>query len=299
MRTRRREFLMGIGGVVAATAVRGAGAAKAEMGDGPIKLLFTGTGGADWFEGGNPFGQIKTKGAGETRANAGAFLNDRVLIDLTVAGAKNLPKGAQPIAVFYTHSHWDHYQPTMVAKFPSIRRVYVQEGWAKSATDEIRSACGEKAPEVIPVKIGETTVESGLAFTPLPGNHWTGREGEQCVIYSVRTKKSHLLYATDTGGIMAETFSRLSGLPVITAIVMNAMVGPNMRTDRRIFTHSTPELVQETAAALIGVKRYQPPAGRPVWTTHLSYVMHGTQAEVEKAYPQGVVPAKDGQVVEI
>ena len=148
-------------------------------------------------------------------------------------------------------------------------------------------------------KQGAKGVEEGMAFVALPGNHWTGREGEQCVIYSVRTKKSHLLYATDTGGIMAETFSRLSSLPVITAIVMNAMVGPNMRTDRRIFTHSTPELVQETAAALTGVKRYQPPAGRPVWTTHLSYVMHGTQAEVEKAYPKGVVPAKDGLVIEV
>ena len=41
----------------------------------------------------------RTKGAGETRANAGAFLNDRVLIDLTVASAKNLPKDAQPTAI--------------------------------------------------------------------------------------------------------------------------------------------------------------------------------------------------------
>ena len=291
---------MGMGAVVAASAVRRAEAAgTGAMDDRPIKLLFTGTGGADWFEGGNPFGQILTKGKGETRANAGAFLQDKVLIDLTVAGAKNLPKGAQPVAVFYTHSHWDHYQPSEIAKFPSIRRVYVQDGWAKSAADEVRSACGAKAPEVIPVTIGETYVESGLAFTPLPGNHYTGREGEQCVIYSVQTKRVHLLYATDTGGIMAETFSRLGKLPVLTAIVMNAMIGPNMRTDRRIFTHSTPELVQETAAALIGVKRYQPPAGRPVWTTHLSYKMHGTQAEVEKAYPKGVVPAKDGLVIEI
>ena len=296
---RRREFLAGLGGVVAATAVRGAEAAKAEMGVGPIKLLFTGTGGADWFANGNPYGELLTKGKGETRANAGAFLNDRVLIDLTVANAKNLPKDAQPTAIFYTHSHWDHYQPKTVARFPLIRRVYVQEGWAKSAEKELRAACKGAAFEVISVRIGETYVEEGMAFVALPGNHWTGREGEQCVIYSVRTKKSHLLYATDTGGIMAETFSRLSSLPVITAIVMNAMIGPNMRTDRRIFTHSTPELVQETAAALIGVKRYQPPKGRPVWTTHLSYVMHGTQAEVEKAYPKGVVPAYDGLVIEV
>ena len=296
---RRREFLAGLGGVVAATAVRGAEAAKAAMGLGPIKLLFTGTGGADWFANGNPYGELLTKGGGETRANAGAFLNDRVLIDLTVANAKNMPKDAQPTAIFYTHSHWDHYQPKMVARFPSIRRVYVQEGWANSAEKELRAACKGAAFEVIPVRIGETYVEEGMAFVALPGNHWTGREGEQCVIYSVRTKKSHLLYATDTGGLMAEAYSRLFKLPFITALVMNAMVGPGRRNNQRIFSHSTPEQVLETAQALRFACRYYAPKGRPVWTTHLSYVMHGTQAEVEKAYPPGVSPAYDGLVIEV
>lgn len=287
---KRREFLISAG--VFAFAGFAARAADKKMsdrplaalGNEPVKVYFTGTGGADWA------GKAKT--GGETRANAGVFLQNSVLIDLTPSSAKNLPAGAAPKAVFYTHSHPDHYFPKELGKYKTIERVYAHEGWAEKAEKDIRAVFKSKSrPEVIPVKVGEVYEEQGMAFMPLKANHYTGLKNEQCLIYSVRTKKSHLLYATDTSGLMAETVAMIK-VP-LTGLVMNAMVGVGRFAKGRLFSHSTPEQVVKTVEALKAIGKYKAPGNRPVWTTHLSYTMNGTQDETEKEYPAGVVPAYD------
>lgn len=292
---KRREFLKAAGAIAfgafyARSVTAGnAGDPLGKVGDGRIKVRFTGTGGADWSG--------KTKDGGETRANAGVFLQDRVLVDLTVSNAKNLPERAEPEAIFYTHSHPDHYQPQVLSKFRSIKRVYVHEGWLAKAEKDVRRACRSSPPEVIGVRVGETYVESEMAFTPLKADHFTGLEGEQCLVYCVRTRISHLLYATDTSGLMAESVSCIK--TPLTGLIMNAMIGVGRAGRGRLFAHSSPELVSQTAKALKAIGKYRAKAGQPVWTTHLSYTMNGCHAEVEKEYPQGVVPAYDGLEVSV
>lgn len=272
--------------------------AAAERSTGPLSVLFTGTGGADWKAG--PLAN------GEKRAFSSVLLDGRVLIDWHGSARTNLPADARPEAIVQTHSHGDHFSPDDAIALGSVRRVYVERGWCSFARMKMEVAAaraGVPPPQVIAVDPCAPFVEGGLEFRALPANHRTDIPSEQCVIYQVRKLGADggpgvsLLYATDTGGLTKEAVDGIDGC--LTAIVMNAMIGPGHRGDRRIFSHCTAEQVEETAAALRAVGKYAPPEGRPVWTTHLSRELNGRQVELESAYPRGVVPAYDGLCPEL
>lgn len=269
-----------------------------EWSTGPLDVLFTGTGGADWKAG--------PREDGERRAFSGILLDGRVLIDWHGSARANLPVDARPEAIVQTHSHGDHFSPDDAIALGSVKRVYVERGWCPVARMKMEAAAaraGVPSPQVIAVDLFSPFVECGLVFRALPANHRTDIPTEQCVIYQVRKLGADggpgvgLLYATDTGGLMKEAVDGIDGC--LTAIVMNAMIGPGQREDRRIFSHCTAEQVAETAAALRTIGKYAPPEGRPVWTTHLSRELNGAQDELKSAYPRGVVPSHDGLRLEL
>lgn len=242
------------------------------------------------------------------RRFSSVLLDGKVLIDLTNAALDLIPEGCKPEALFYTHSHKDHYRP-WVALEMGIRRVYVSETWIERAKADFAKAAkdlrakGKKVvlPEFRPLVVGQRVEEEGLVFLPLPGNHATSDLNEQALIYIVEKGGTdsaagvRLLYATDTGGLMAKAaklgFSKENP---ITGFIMEATVALGLEEDWRIFSHTTVELAARTARTLIETGQYTPPEGQPAYATHMSHRGWPTQSDLEYIFPKPLRPAYDG-----
>lgn len=274
---------------------------NAEASDADLRVRFLGTGAAGW-----------KPGTTTERRNSSVLLDGKVLIDLTVSVRDMLPEGCHPEHIFYTHSHGDHYQPLEAMKL-GVKKVYVSDTWIDRAMSDFRRLASENklpAPQFFTLKVGVPITVEGLTFTPLPANHTTNYYEEQALIFLIEksTTADHLgvrmLYATDTGGIMGKA-ARLSGIDShksdipdrpITAFVMEATMGLGHQEDFRLFNHSTPEDVVRIARMLARTKRYTPPAGQPVYLTHISNPLHGSlqQDELNKILPIPLRAAADG-----
>ena len=280
----RKEFIIG------ATAAGLAPALSAAGKDG-LRLRFLGTGAADWNGKDN---------RGEQRRLSSVLIDNAILIDFTSSAFDMLPKGVKPEVVFYTHSHGDHYRPLDALKL-GVKLVYVHASWVEDARTEFAAAAkpGVPVPEIRGLAFGETAEERGVRFTCVPANHGTSRKGEHTAMYLVEKGDERLLYATDTGGILAEA-ARVVGIDAhergkpITALVMEATMGVGHEDDFRIFAHSSVATVAQIVRVLTATKRYLPPPGRKVYLTHMARTLHGTQAEIAAAVPAPLCPAYDG-----
>lgn len=283
----RREFIVG------ATAAGVMSGAFAKEGPAGLRIRFLGTGASDW------------KGLderGEWRRWSSILVDNAVLVDFTAQSVDQLPAGVRPEAIFYTHSHRDHYDPAEALKL-GVKRAYVHESWAEGARKEFAAAAGElgvAVPAVRGLAFGETVEERGVRFTCVPANHGTSRTGERAGMFLIEKGEERLLYATDTGGIMAEA-ARIVGIDAhvrdgkpITALVMEATMGVGYEDDFRIYTHSSVDTVARIVRVLTATGRYLPPPGRKVYLTHLARTLHGTHAEVAAAVPAPLCPAHDG-----
>jgi len=262
-----------------------------------IKVRFLGTGAADWKE-----PDPKT---GEFRRNSSVLINGELLIDFTQKAGEMLPKGFVPSAIFYTHSHADHFDPEAALKL-GIKKAYVGETWIDRARKDFEKASessGIPMIELIPVTVGEKYSEAGLVLTPVPANHATNDLKEQTLIYLLESTDARLLYATDTAGIMGVA-ARYCGIDAhrngkaITGLIMEATMGVDHTDDFRIYSHSSVATVAQTVRVLKMTNRYQPRKGTNVWITHMARTLHGTQSQIDAKLPTPLKAAWDGLEVE-
>lgn len=268
---------------------------KVDMPDVPggLRVRFLGTGAADWK---------MPDERGENRRWTSILLDGRVLVDFTFRSEDMLPAGCRPEVIFYTHSHPDHYHPGAALK-AGVSRVYLGESWIKRGRDnftEGASQLGMDVPEILPLAEGQTVDECGLRITALPANHGTGDINELTLMYLIEKGPVRLLYATDTGGIPYQA-ARRAGIDKhqkhgqgITGLIMEATMGMDFDEDWHIFNHSSVGTVLRTVHVLQESGRYHPAEGQPVFLTHLSRKMHGTQAELDATLPSPLVAAYDG-----
>ena len=259
-----------------------------------IHVRFLGTGGADWNG---------PSESGELRRHASILADGKVLFDYTPSAADMVPT-KRPEVVFYTHSHNDHYDAKAALEL-GIKRVYLGETWIERARNDFQKASestGVPVPEIIPLALGQVVEQDGLTVTALPANHTSNYSDEQALIYLIEKDSTRLLYATDTAGIMAYALA-IAGVgqfsrerKFLTGIIMEATMGLGHEEDFRLFNHSTPEVVARIARVLARTKRYAPPAGQPVYLTHISNSLHGSlqQDELNKSLPIPLRAASDG-----
>lgn len=260
-----------------------------------LLVRFLGTGAADWNG---------TDERGELRRLSSILLDNRILIDFTPSDADMLPKGFKaPAAIFYTHSHQDHYNAKAAIETLEASVVYVSETWAERARNDFAAAAsesGKAAPNVIGLAIGQKTQCGDITVTALPGNHATGDDNEQTLIYLIEKGSVRVLYATDTGGIPVRA-ARIVGIDAhirdgkpITGLIMEATMGIGHDEDFRIYTHSSVGTVLRTAHVLLSTARLAAPEGQPVYLTHMARTLHGTQAQLDAALPSPLRAAYDG-----
>ena len=260
-----------------------------------LLFRFLGTGAADW----NGLDE-----RGEQRRLSSVLVDGRILLDFTQSDADMLPKGFRKAdAVFYTHSHYDHYDPKAELEHIHAKVVYVGETWLERAREDFREASvqlGMPAPEVRGLAVGQSAVVGEITVTALPANHATGDDNELTLMFLVEKGPVRVLYATDTGGIPAKE-ARIAGIDAhipegrpITGLVMEATMGIDFDEDFRIFTHSSVGTVLRTSDVLLSTGRLKAPKGQPVYLTHMARTLHGTQAELDAQLPSPLRAAFDG-----
>ncbi len=260
-----------------------------------LLVRFLVTGAADW----NGMDE-----RGELRRLSSVLLDNRILIDFTPSDVDMLPPGfKKPDAVFYTHSHSDHYNARAAIETLHANVVYVGDTWVERAKADLAAAAsglGKSAPEIIGLAIGQRAQCGDLTITALPGNHATKDDNEQTLIYLIEKGSVRVLYATDTGGIPVRA-ARIVGIDAhiadgkpITGLIMEATMGIDHDEDFRIFTHSSVGTVLRTAHVLQDTGRLKAPQGQPVYLTHMARTLHGTQAQLDANLPQPLRAAYDG-----
>lgn len=260
----------------------------------PLRMRFLGTGAADWN------GRDER---GELRRLSSVLLDNKILIDFTPTDEDMIPTGVKPEAIFYTHSHGDHYNPAAALRL-GLKKAFLGETWIDRAREDFAKAAKEtdlKVPEIVPLSPGDKVTIHGMTLTALPANHATGDLKEQTLMYLIEKQAVRVLYATDTGGIPAIA-ARIVGIDPhakgkpITGLVMEATMGMGTEGDEdfRIFTHSSVGTVLRTTHMLLDKGRYTPAEGQPVYLTHLARTLHGTQVELDATLPKPLKAAYDG-----
>ena len=262
---------------------------------GPLPVRFLGTGAA---------GKPTPDADGFIRRHSSVLLGGKVIIDFTPTSEDMIPEGFHPEALFYTHSHGDHYNPVAALKL-APERIFLSETWAERAMGEFETASKETGlpvPPVIPLGIGDKVTIAGMTLTALPACHATSDLKEQAMIYLIEKLPVRVLYATDTAGIPAIA-SRLVGIDPhikpgnpINGLIMEATMGVDGDEDFRLFCHSSASLVLRTAHMLLREGRYIPKEGQPVYLTHIARSLHGNQSQLQldKSLPSPLKAAYDG-----
>ncbi|MDO4756434.1 MAG: MBL fold metallo-hydrolase [Parabacteroides sp.] len=261
-----------------------------------ITVRFLGTGAADWNG---------RDSRGELRRLSSILVDESILFDLTAGNIEMIPTECKPEAVFYTHSHKDHYDPISALQI-GVKRIYLSHTWydiAKRDFKEVAEKLKVTMPEIIPLYVGQKVQLGELAITPLPASHVTGNLFEQTLIYLMEKDKARIIYATDTAGIPAMA-AQLAGIDAhnrngkpITGLIMEATMGIGHDNDYRSFSHSSVDCVHRIVNVLQKTKRYTPSEGQFVYLTHMARTLHGTQAELDSSLPKPLKAAYDGMVV--
>ncbi len=229
-----------------------------------MKLLYIGTGAADWT-------QAAGARDGVTRRFTCTLVDEALLIDLapTTPAACFEDGGvfAGVTDILYTHSHDDHYDRDTLARLASHRPVRV---WA-SAHFASRIPTIEGV-EVHSLTAGVTVQVAGYEITPLCANHRiSAHPDEQALHYIISDGARRIFWGADGAWLPTETWYALRAARPYDRIVMDGTLG-EVTGDYRIFEHNSLPMLRLMADSFRAAGCVA--EGGRIYLTHLSRDAH-------------------------
>ena len=236
------------------------------------------------------------------RRHSAILVENEFLVDLTEDSLDLVPEGLVPEALFYSHSHPDHYEPSAALKL-GVKKIYVSNTWFDMARKDFTKAAkemGVSMPQMYPIVVGAPVQVGEVSVTAVPANHATDNMLEQTVIYLLEKNGVRLLYATDTAGITGFA-ARMIGIDAhkkpgnpITGLIMEATMGMDHEEDFRLYNHSSVMTIIHTVNVLMQTERLRLPAGDNVYVTHMSKSLHDPMPGIDARWPKPLKAASDG-----
>lgn len=250
-----------------------------------MKILFLGTGAADW-----------KKGLDDYRRFSSALIDNCLMIDAPGESLELMPEDANIGSLIFTHSHNDHYDPETVKRLAALRtekglsplRIFAESSWV----DRIDAPGAEKTAATLLVPF-ET---EGYRITPLPANHMTENPAEQPVHYLIERNGTRLLYATDGAWMQLRAVKALGKEP-LSALVIDATIGDGHEGDYRVFEHNSLPMIRIMTDTFRHTGLL--PEGAPVILTHMARTLHPGRNELEASLEPPFTAAYDGRVIDI
>lgn len=248
--------------------------------DQPSRLLFLGTGAADWpaLPEDAPFPQPTSY-----RSNAALLVDGHILVDggprlMPCLRALRLDAGAIS-DLLITHSHSDHYNAAQVSALAAVPRqerlrIWYPDG-AQLGLDSFA------AVELHPLLPGDTARPAGYEALALAANHLMETTSETALMYLFNNTACRWLYATDGSWLLIRSWRRLRAERALDALLIDATLG-DVTDDWRIFEHNSLPMVRQMTAAMRRWGVLAPDA--VVVLTHLARDTH---------LPPGAMAARD------
>lgn len=254
------------------------------------KLLFLGTGAADWNE--------KTDWErADFRGFTSLLLDETILIDISSGCFSFVDRFGKPDllkqvdTVFITHSHGDHFQSSCLKRLCTENRDRVITLYGDSSLEALLPDCDNLRFVPLDGRFQTECTCHGYHVTALRANHCTERRQEQALHYYFKGEKS-LFIGFDGGWLMADTWEFLLKHP-IDVYVMDSTCGDGCRNNFRNFSHNNPlmrDLIRDTCVENGVLNEHS-----VILQTHVAKTLNPPHKELaEQSAQKGYLTAYDG-----
>ena len=260
-----------------------------------MKLLFLGTGAADWDPAQAHLGDEKAL----QRRTTSVLVNGDLLIDPNPAVPEAMASfGADRHSVrnvLISHSHGDHYSPDTLLWLAEDHpvTVYGDGGYPQKLP---------RHPNLtfVAVKLGQSFEAGGYEVTAIPSTHTVEESSEQALHYLLSRDGRHLFYGCDGAWMLPTAFEMLSTRRY-DCMILDATFGADAQLYRIpggkiFFYHNNTTMLQMLRAAFLNAGCAD---DRTVFVAdHLAraYFPDGERAKMA-FQPLGFVPAYDGMTL--
>lgn len=253
-----------------------------------MKLLFIGTGAADWV--------LKERKEGEFfRRLTAVKINDDLMIDCspdTADFAESRAKDLEGVKnIIITHTHSDHYSPdTIRALFGNKVRV-----WAEKAAEKMIIRDLPELPESTLEMFAENRVgEYGVI--PVPSGHSVADAEQTPVNFIISYRDKKIFWGCDGAWLPNRSWHEIKKHKY-DLFVLDGTLG-NAYGDYRIFEHNNLAMVHEIAGVIRSSQLLKD--GGKIMISHMSRYSHEEHDKLQKQLDKdGILAAYDELEMEI
>lgn len=210
-----------------------------------MKILFTGTGAADWdWSHFHP----------ETRGCTSTLFGSSCLVDAGESILQNLKRShvspSRLRDLLITHSHRDHFSPEAIASIAQAAKGNLRIWATKAVLEQLPSTL---PAQCMPIRPGDTFSASGCTITVLPSNHATHNLDETTCHFLFVRRGIRLLYALDGGWFNTKEHILLKQTlqeKPLTTILWDATCGATIH-DVRFSLHNDLKMIQSLRQSML------------------------------------------------
>lgn len=253
-----------------------------------MKLLFIGTGAADWV--------LKDRKAGEFfRRLTAVKINDDLMIDCSPDTLDYAEKNTEDLKniknMLITHTHSDHYSPDAIrALFGQNIRVWAEKAAENMIMHDMPELC-ESTLEMFK----ENSV-GGYGVIPVPSGHSVADTDQTPVNYIITYRDKRIFWGCDGAWLPNRSWHEIKKYKY-DLFVLDGTLG-NAYGDYRIFEHNNLAMIHEIAGVIKNCGLLKD--GGKIMISHMSRYSHEEHGKLQKQLDKdGIVAAYDELEIEI